>query len=116
MVELDACAGFRRLSEANTAPFKSLADPCAASHMCLADDIAHDSRCSYAGMPISEVFSTDIGLGGVLSLLWFRRRLPDYATKFIEMILMVRRWNDLDRLRKRCWGHGAQQSFVVSLS
>lgn len=47
--------------------------------------------CSYAGMPISEVFSADIGLGGVLSLLWFRRRLPDYATKFIEMILMVRR-------------------------
>ena len=45
---------------------------------------------SYAGMPISEVFSSDIGLGGVLSLLWFRRRLPDYATKFIEMILMVR--------------------------
>ncbi|CAM9520580.1 unnamed protein product [Ectocarpus sp. 13 AM-2016] len=44
---------------------------------------------SYAGMPISEVFSADIGLGGVLSLLWFRRRLPDYATKFIEMILMV---------------------------
>lgn len=41
-------------------------------------------------MPISEVFSADIGLGGVLSLLWFRRRLPDYATKFIEMILMVR--------------------------
>lgn len=41
-------------------------------------------------MPISEVFEADIGLGGVLSLLWFRRRLPDYATKFIEMILMVR--------------------------
>lgn len=47
-------------------------------------------HCSYAGMPISEVFEADIGLGGVLSLLWFRRRLPDYATKFIEMILMVR--------------------------
>ncbi|CAM9682595.1 unnamed protein product, partial [Discosporangium mesarthrocarpum] len=44
---------------------------------------------SYAGMPISEVFEADIGVGGVLSLLWFRRRLPDYATKFIEMILMV---------------------------
>lgn len=41
-------------------------------------------------MPISEVFEADIGLGGVLALLWFRRRLPDYATKFIEMILMVR--------------------------
>lgn len=44
---------------------------------------------SYAGMPISEAISEDIGVGGVLSLLWFRKRLPDYATKFIEMVLMV---------------------------
>jgi len=43
----------------------------------------------YAGMPISKVFSENIGVGGVLSLLWFRRRLPIYATKFIEMVLMV---------------------------
>lgn len=43
----------------------------------------------YAGMSISEVFSNDIGVGGVLSLLWFQRRLPSYAAKFIEMILMV---------------------------
>ena len=43
----------------------------------------------YAGMKISDVFSNDVGIGGVLSLLWFRKRLPPYATKFIEMILMV---------------------------
>jgi len=43
----------------------------------------------YAGMPISRVFEEDIGIGGVLSLLWFRRRLPTYATKFIEMVLMM---------------------------
>lgn len=43
----------------------------------------------YAGMPISKVFEEDIGVGGVLSLLWFKRRLPAYATKFIEMILML---------------------------
>ena len=29
----------------------------------------------YAGIPISEVFKEDIGIGGVMSLLWFRRRL-----------------------------------------
>ena len=40
-------------------------------------------------MPISEVFEKDLGVGGVLSLLWFRRQLPSYATKFIDMILMV---------------------------
>lgn len=43
----------------------------------------------YAGMPISRVFSEDIGIGGVLSLLWFKRRLPRYACKFIEMVLML---------------------------
>ncbi|KAG9025884.1 citrate synthase [Tulasnella sp. JGI-2019a] len=43
----------------------------------------------YAGMPISEVFSENIGIGGVVSLLWFKRRLPDWATKFIEMVLML---------------------------
>ena len=44
---------------------------------------------TYNGMPISEVFQQDLGVGGVVSLLWFRRQLPPYATKFIEMILMV---------------------------
>ncbi|KAJ3877424.1 ATP-citrate synthase [Lentinula edodes] len=43
----------------------------------------------YAGMRISDVFKEDIGLGGVVSLLWFKRRLPIYATKFIEMVLML---------------------------
>nr|XP_046212490.1 ATP-citrate synthase isoform X1 [Oncorhynchus gorbuscha]XP_046212491.1 ATP-citrate synthase isoform X1 [Oncorhynchus gorbuscha] len=43
----------------------------------------------YAGMPITEVFKEEIGLGGVLGLLWFQRRLPRYACQFIEMCLMV---------------------------
>ncbi|KAN0084843.1 Citrate synthase-like protein [Elaphomyces granulatus] len=43
----------------------------------------------YAGMPISDVFKEDIGIGGVMSLLWFRRRLPPYAGKFLEMVLML---------------------------
>ena len=29
----------------------------------------------YAGMRISDVFKEDIGLGGVVSLLWFKRRM-----------------------------------------
>lgn len=40
-------------------------------------------------MAISDVFKEDIGIGGVLSLLWFKRRLPTYAGKFIEMVLMI---------------------------
>ena len=43
----------------------------------------------YAGMPISDVFKENIGIGGVMSLLWFRRRLPDYANRFLEMVLML---------------------------
>ncbi|KAG6836412.1 hypothetical protein H0H93_008213 [Arthromyces matolae] len=43
----------------------------------------------YAGMRISDVFKDDIGLGGVVALLWFKRRLPPWATKFIEMVLML---------------------------
>ncbi|KAL7750271.1 ATP citrate lyase subunit 1 [Sorochytrium milnesiophthora] len=43
----------------------------------------------YAGMPISDVFKQNIGIGGVVSLLWFKRRLPEYACKFIEMVLML---------------------------
>ena len=43
----------------------------------------------YAGIPITDVFRENIGIGGVMSLLWFRRRLPDYAGKFLEMVLML---------------------------
>uniref|UniRef100_A0A4W4FZ59 ATP-citrate synthase n=1 Tax=Electrophorus electricus TaxID=8005 RepID=A0A4W4FZ59_ELEEL len=43
----------------------------------------------YAGMPITEVFKSELGLGGTLGLLWFQRRLPRYACQFIEMCLMV---------------------------
>ena len=43
----------------------------------------------YGKMPISEVVKQDIGIGGVLSILWFKREFPKYATKFIEMAVVV---------------------------
>ena len=43
----------------------------------------------YAGIPISDVFKEDMGIGGLMSLLWFHRRLPDYASKFLEIFLML---------------------------
>jgi succinyl-CoA synthetase alpha subunit len=43
----------------------------------------------YGKTPISEIFKKDIGIGGVLSILWFKRLLPAYATKYIEMAIMV---------------------------
>jgi ATP citrate (pro-S)-lyase len=43
----------------------------------------------YGKMPISEVFKQSIGIGGVISILWFKRQFPVYATKFIEMAVTV---------------------------
>lgn len=43
----------------------------------------------YGGVPISEVAESGMGVGGVVGLLWFQRRLPEYACKFIEMTLMI---------------------------
>jgi len=43
----------------------------------------------YCGVPISKVFKDDIGLGGVLGLLWFKKQLPKWATDFIEMVVLV---------------------------
>lgn len=43
----------------------------------------------YAGMPISDVLQKNVGIGGVISLLWFQRCLPPYVCKFFEMCLMV---------------------------
>jgi len=43
----------------------------------------------YGKLPISQVFKKDIGIGGVLSVLWFKKLLPRYATTFIEMVIMV---------------------------
>jgi ATP citrate (pro-S)-lyase len=40
-------------------------------------------------MTISEVFDNDMGIGGVLGLLWFRRRLPAWCCRFVETVLML---------------------------
>ncbi|MCK5024579.1 MAG: ATP citrate synthase [Thermoplasmata archaeon] len=53
----------------------------------ISDDRAEELM--YGDMPISEVFKKDIGIGGVLSILWFKRQFPKYASKFIEMTIMV---------------------------
>lgn len=43
----------------------------------------------YGGMKISEIFQLNLGIGGVVGLIWFRKRLPDYFCRFIEMVLVV---------------------------
>ncbi|CAG2104337.1 unnamed protein product, partial [Medioppia subpectinata] len=53
----------------------------------ICDERGHEL--SYAGIPITTVIKEELGIGGTLSLLWFQRRLPTYASKFFEMVLMV---------------------------
>jgi succinyl-CoA synthetase alpha subunit/citrate synthase len=43
----------------------------------------------YSDMPISKVIGEGIGLGGVIGLLWFKRHLPKFATKYLETVLML---------------------------
>lgn len=43
----------------------------------------------YGDFSISRVFKEDLGIGGVIGLLWFQRELPKWAAKFIEMILII---------------------------
>jgi ATP citrate (pro-S)-lyase len=35
------------------------------------------------------MYFQDLGVGGVLGLLWFQKKLPSYANKFIEICLML---------------------------
>jgi len=45
---------------------------------------------TYAGVPISEIAADEqLGVGGTISLLWFRRRLPQYVSKFIELCVIT---------------------------
>ncbi len=46
-------------------------------------------ECTYLDTPISKVVEQDIGIGGVIGLLWFRKRLPKFATKYLETVLML---------------------------
>jgi len=43
----------------------------------------------YAGVRLSEVFEHNIGIGGVIGLLWFKRLLPGWGRQFIEIVLQL---------------------------
>ena len=43
----------------------------------------------YAGKKISDVLEQKVGIGGVVGLLWFKKQLPDYAARFIELVLQI---------------------------
>ena len=44
---------------------------------------------TYSGIPISEVIEGGYTVGDVVSLLWFKKGLPKWATDFMEMIIKI---------------------------
>merc|ERR1711937_1079130 len=46
-------------------------------------------ECTYSGMPISKVVNDGHGFGGAISLLWFRRMLPEHCLRFLELAVQV---------------------------
>lgn len=53
----------------------------------ISDDRGEELK--YCGVTISEVFEQDYGLGGVIGLLWFKKKLPRWATQFLEMVVLL---------------------------
>ncbi|MHA1409782.1 MAG: citrate/2-methylcitrate synthase [Candidatus Odinarchaeia archaeon] len=43
----------------------------------------------YLGIPISEIIEKNYSIGDIISLLWFKRKLPKWATNFIELVLKI---------------------------
>ena len=59
-----------------------------ANFMCsVSDDRGEDVL--YGGVPLTEIIENDYSVGDVISLLWFKRRLPKYASKYIELCMIV---------------------------
>ena len=44
---------------------------------------------TYNKMPITRVIEEEVGIGGVIGLLWFKRKLPVFACRFIELCLVL---------------------------
>ena len=44
---------------------------------------------TYNGVTMSTLMEGGSTVGDVISLLWFKRQLPKYATRFIEMCVML---------------------------
>ncbi len=51
----------------------------------ISDDRGEEA--TYCGVPISETVEGDYSLTDVICLLWFKKKLPKEASKFLEMVL-----------------------------
>lgn len=43
----------------------------------------------YNGIKISEIVGKEMGIGGVIGLLWFKKKLPAYARQYLELAMIL---------------------------
>ncbi len=43
----------------------------------------------YCNIPITKVIKDDMGIGGIIGLLWFKKKLPPFARKYLELAIML---------------------------
>ncbi|MFE3845491.1 citrate/2-methylcitrate synthase [Thermoplasmatota archaeon] len=53
----------------------------------ISDDRGEELR--YCGIKISKIFEEEYGLGGVIGLLWFKKKLPKWAAGFLERVVLL---------------------------
>jgi len=53
----------------------------------ISDDRGEEAK--YSGLEISTVVERNMGIGGTIGLLWFKKHLPEFAAKFIDMTLVI---------------------------
>jgi len=44
---------------------------------------------SYNNIPISEIIEKNNGIGDIIGLLWFKKKLPTHFTKFLELVIII---------------------------
>ena len=44
---------------------------------------------SYLGVPISRIIDEGYSIGDIIGMLWLRKRLPKYASEFIELVIKI---------------------------
>ncbi len=59
-----------------------------ASFICtISDD--RGEEVTYDNVPLSRIIKENQGIGGTIGHLWFQRELPEYARRFIELVVQV---------------------------
>ncbi len=53
----------------------------------ISDDRGEEVK--YAGIPLSQIIEEGKSIGDIIGLLWLNKKLPEYATKFIELIIEI---------------------------